>query len=155
MRHRSQSGITLVETAVAAAIVVVAIGGVLFAIASFGKFVRRQGGPGRMAALVAAQQTLRIAQNAWKYGAPGSAPSGSETITLPLNSATTAPATITTAIASSGTSAQLTVTVRYTPEPGRNDSGVVVLSGPVSVKAPLPGSQIDRPGLVPLPSGAP
>lgn len=156
MRSRGQSGITLVETAIAAAIVAVAVCGALFAMASLGKYARRQGGPARMAALVTAQQTLRIAQDAWKYGSPGSAPAGSETIALPINAATSAPATITTALASSGTSAQITVTVRYTPEPGRsNDSGVVTVSGAVAVKAPLPGSHVDRPGLVPLPSGAP
>lgn len=156
MRHPSQSGITLVETVIAAGIVAVAVGGVLLALTAVGKYVRRQGGPARMAALVSAQQTLRIAQNAWKYGSPGGAPAGSETIALPINAATTAPATITTAVASSGTSAQITVTVQYTPEPGRsNDTGVVTVSGQVAVKAPLPGSHVDRPGLVPLPSGAP
>jgi hypothetical protein len=31
----------------------------------------------------------------------------------------------------------------------------VSVSGEVDVKAPLPGSQVVRPGLIPLPSGAP
>lgn len=155
MRQSSQYGVTLVETVVAAAIVVIAAGGALYAIASFGKFTRYQDSPARAAALVTARQTLRIAQDAWKYGSPGSAPSGSQSIALPLNSATTAPASVTTSIAASGTSAQITVTVRYTPEPGRNDTGVLSVSGEAAVKAPLPGSRVDRPGLVPLPSGAP
>lgn len=143
------------ETAVAAGIVAIALGGALFALAQFGKYVRGQAGPARTAALVAAQQTLRLAQNAWKYGSPGSAPSGTQTIALAYNKGASAPATITTAIARSGPSAQITVTVRYTPEPGRNDPGVVTISGELIAKAPLPGSRIDRPGLVPLPLGAP
>lgn len=155
MRLEGESGLTLVETVVAAAIVAVAAGGALYAIASFGKFARQQGGPARMAALAVAQQTLRIAQNAWKYGSPGDAPSGVQTIALPLNRATTAPASVTTSVVSDGTSAQIAVTVRYTPEPGRSDSGLISVSGELSVKAPLPGSQVARPGLVPLPSGAP
>lgn len=155
MRNRGQSGITLVETALAAGIIVVAAGGALFAITSFAKHLRDQGGAAHAAALIAAQQTLRIAQNVWKYGSPGSAPAGSQTVALPLNKVTTQPATITTRVVPNGTSAQITVTVQYTPEPGRQDSGVVTMSGQVSAKAPLPGSQIDRPGLVPLPSGAP
>lgn len=155
VKPRAQSGITLIETAVAAGILAVAVGGALFAIAQFGKFVRQQGGPARTAALIRAQQTLHIAQNAWKYGSPGTAPSGTQIIALAYNKTATEPATITTAIAGGGTSAQITVTVRYTPEPGRNDPGVVTISGELTAKAPLPGSQINRPGLVPLPSGAP
>lgn len=155
MRTRTQSGITLVETAVAAGIVAIALGGAFFALAQFGKYIRQQGGPARTAALALAQQTLHIAQNAWKYGSPGSAPSGTQTLALPYDKAASAAATVTSTIAGSGTSAQITVTVRYTPEPGRRDSGVVTMSGVVAVKAPQPGSQVDRPGLVPLPSGAP
>lgn len=155
MRDSGQSGFTLIETVVAAAIIAVAVGGALFAIASFGKYVREQGGPSRLAALIAAQQTLRIAQNAWKYGSLGSAPAGSQNIMLSLNSGTMQPATVTTRVSPNGTFAQITVTVQYTPEPGRRDSGVVTISGQVAQKAPLPGSQIDRPGLVALPSGAP
>jgi hypothetical protein len=109
-----------------------------------------------MAAVATAQQSLRVAQNAWKYGSPGSAPSGSRQITLALNATANEPATLTTSIGGSTSPAQITVTVRYTPEPGRaGDSGIVSVSGEVDVKAPLPGSQVVRPGLIPLPSGAP
>lgn len=156
MSLRRQSGVTLLETLVAAALLIVAAGGVLYVLAAFGKHVAQQGGPARMAALVVAQQTLRVAQDAWKYGSPGAAPSGSQSITLPLNASGTAPATLTTTVSGSGTSAQVTVTVRYTPEPGRSgDSGIVSVSGEVVQKAPLPGSQVSKPGLIPLPSGAP
>ncbi len=156
MRLRFQSGITLVETAVAAAIITIAIGTALWAIGTFSKHAAQQGGPARMAALVLAQQTLRVAQDAWKYGSPGSAPSGSQSITLPMSSATTARATISTIVSGAASPAQITVTVRYTPEPGRGaDPGVVSVSGEVDVKAPLPGSRVNRPGLIPMPSGAP
>lgn len=132
----------------AAAIVAIAAGTALWATASFAKHAAQQGGRARTAALVIAQQTLRVAQDAWKYGAPGSAPAGTQTLALP--------GSLTTAISGELSPARITVTVRYTPEPGRDgDPGVVSVSGEVDVKAPLPGSQIERPGLVPLPSGAP
>ncbi|HKU67105.1 MAG TPA: hypothetical protein VJP85_04940 [Candidatus Baltobacteraceae bacterium] len=156
MSSRFQSGVTLVETAVAAAIVAIALGTALWAVVAFARHVAQQGGPARTAALVVAQQTLRVAQDAWKYGSPGSAPSGSQSITLPRSAATTAPATLTTTVSASTSPALVTVTVRYTPEPGRaGDPGVVSVSGELDAKAPLPGSQVNRPGLVPLPSGAP
>lgn len=156
MNLRVQSGVSLVETAVAAAILAIAVGTALWATAAFAKHVAQQGGPARMAALVTAQQTLRVAQDAWKYGSPGSAPSGSQQIALALRADTSEPATLTTSVSGSTSPVQITVTVRYTPEPGRHgDSGIVSVSGEVDVKAPLPGSRVDRPGLVALPSGAP
>jgi type II secretory pathway pseudopilin PulG len=156
VKRSPQSGITLLETAVAAGILAVAIAGVLFALTAFSKFIAQQAGVARMAALTLAQQTLRVAQNAWKYGSPGTAPSGSQAAVLPLSLSTTAPATLTSSVTMSGTSAQMTVTVRYTPEPNRpGDSGVVSVTGDLVQKAPLPGSQVSRPGLIPMPSGAP
>lgn len=156
MNLRPQSGLTLVEVALAAGIVAIGVGGALFAIAAFGKYVAQQAGPARSAALISAQQTLRVAQDAWKYGSPGSAPAGTEATTLPLSAATSAPATITTALSRNGSSAYVTVTVHYTPEPGRSgDSGVVRVSGEVSQKAPIPGAQLQEPGLIPAPGGAP
>ncbi|HET6895981.1 MAG TPA: prepilin-type N-terminal cleavage/methylation domain-containing protein [Candidatus Baltobacteraceae bacterium] len=147
MRLRRQSGITLVETAVAVAIATVVVAGAFFAIATVAKHMAQQGGPARMRAMVIAQQTLRVAQNAWKYGSPGTAPAGTQSISS---------GTVTTTITGSTSPAQITVTVQYTPEPGRSgDSGVVSVSGAVDEKAPLPGSQVDRPGLIPLPSSAP
>lgn len=129
-----------------AAILAIAAGAALSAIATFGKYVAQQDSPQRKAALLLAQQTLRIAQNAWKYGSPGSAPTGTQSI---------GNLTVTTAISGSGGAQQITATVQYTPAPGHSDSGTVRISGALSVKAPLPGSRVDRPGLVPLPSGAP
>lgn len=156
MTHPRQSGFSLLETLVAAALLAVATVGVLYTVAVLGKHVAQQGGPARMAALVVAQQTLRVAQDAWKYGSPGSAPSGSQSITLPMNDAASAPAMLTTTVSGSASLAQVTVTVQYTPEPGRTgDSGIVSVSGEVIQKAPLPGSQLSKPGLIPLPSGAP
>jgi hypothetical protein len=151
-----QSGVTLVETAVAAAIVALAVGAALWAVAAFGKHVAQQGGPARTGALIYAQQTLRVAQDAWKYGSPGDAPSGSQTIGLSIGAASTTPAELTTAVRASTTRAQITVHVQYTPEPDRTaDPGVVSVSGDVDAKAPLPGSLVNRPGLIPAPSGSP
>ncbi len=153
--RNAQSGITLVETVVAVAIVAVVVGGVLFAVGAFGKYVSQQGGPGERAALSDAQQTLRLAQNAWKYGSPGNAPSGSQSVIVPLSTQTSAPATVTTTLSAGASSAQIQVTVRYTPQPGRRDPGIITLTSDVDVKAPLPGSQVNRPGLIPQPAGAP
>jgi hypothetical protein len=126
----------------------VAAGTVFWALAAFGKHLAAQNGAARTSALHVAQQTLRIAQNAWKYGSPGNAPAGVQSISLP--------GTIATTVNASAIPAQITVTVTYTPEPGRSgDSGVVSVSGVLEAKAPLPGSQVDRPGLVALPSSAP
>lgn len=147
MNLRAQTGVTLLETAVAAALTALAAGAALSIVAAFGKYTAQQGGPARTAALLIAQQTLRVAQDAWKYGSPGSAPAGTQSIALP--------GTVTTTTSIAGASAQVTVTVKYTPEPGRNDPGAVSVSGSVVQEAPLPGSQIARPGLIPLPSGAP
>lgn len=153
-RHR-QSGVTLVETAIVAGIVAIGAGGALFAIAGVGKYAGRQGGATRTAALVLAEQTLRVAQNTWKYGSPGLGPSGTRTVTLPGAAVSSTQGALTTAISAQGNSANITVTVRYTPEPGRDDPGVLSIDGSLVQKAPLPGSQIQKPGLIPLPSGAP
>jgi hypothetical protein len=138
---------TLLETAVSAAIAAIAIGGAIFAMGSFGRFATYQSGPNRAAASQLAQQTLRVAQDAWKYGPPGASPAGTWRM---------ASATVTTsAVPTSAVSAHIVVTVQYTPDPGRNDSGTIAVSGDVDVKAPVPGSQIAQPALVPQPSGAP
>jgi type II secretory pathway pseudopilin PulG len=138
--------VRILEGAVAAAILAIAAGAALYALSSFGKYVAQQNSPQRKAALLLAQQTLRMAQNAWKYGSPGSAPAGTQT---------TGFASVSTSLSGGGATAQLSVTVRYTPAPEHDDSGTVTISGELSAKAPRPGTQIDHPGLVPLPSGAP
>ena len=161
MRAHAQAGITLVETAVAGAVIAIGIGGLLFALGSFARFTAHQAGPVRRAATALADQTLRIAENTWKYGAPGSAPSGTTANTLTAARAgaapTTVPVTIATSLSSvSATGAQITVTVRYTPDPGHpSDDGVISVTGHADVKAPAPGSQVTEPGAIPQPSGAP
>jgi type II secretory pathway pseudopilin PulG len=138
----SQRGTTLLEAVVVSAICAVVLGGVLFALTTVSRHVARQAGPHRTAAIVLAQQTLRIAQDAWKYGALAT-PSGTQPLALP--------GTLTASVSSN----QLTVTVTYTPDPGHDDSGSVSLTGPLMPKAPLPGTQVDRPGRIAQPSGAP
>ena len=111
--------------------------------------------------MLLAEQTLRVAQDAWKYGSPGMAPSGTRQTAVPLNipgaGPTTAPVSVTTSISSAGAQGALvTVHVQYTPE-GRHssDSGQVSISAQAQVEAPVPGATVLDPSLVPQPSGAP
>jgi prepilin-type N-terminal cleavage/methylation domain-containing protein len=157
----TQRGFTLIETMIATAVVAIAIGGLVLAMAGFGRFSTHQAGPVRSAAMQLAEQTLRVAQDAWKYGSPGNAPSGSWQTAVPLaipgSGATTAPVTVTASIANmTAQSAQLTVTVQYTPDANHaDDPGSVSLSGQTEVKAPVPGATVLEPALIPQPSGAP
>lgn len=157
----AERGFTVVEAAVAFAVLAVAAGGALFGISSFGRFATHQPGPVRTAALGLAEQTLRVAQDAWKYGSPGTAPSGTQTIDVPIaipnNAATSAPVTLTVTVgnAVSG-SAPIAVTARYTPDPQHEtDSGTLTVSGTLSQRAPAPGSQVQDAAPVAAPSGAP
>lgn len=149
----------LLEAVLAAAIVALATGAWLSASSAFARFSTHQASPVRSAAQALAEQTLRVAQDAWKYGSPGTVPSGSWQTGVALNApgaAAAAPVTVTASVASSGQTADITVIVRYTPDPQhRGDSGVVSLNGSLSVKAPAPGARLLQPGLIPEPSGAP
>lgn len=160
MRAGSQSGFSLIEAIFAAAIVAVAAGAWLSAVNGVAHFATHQVSPLRNSATVLAEQTLRIAQDAWKYGSPGAAPAGTWQTNLPLivpgAPATSVPVSVNAAIVTTGQRADLVVTVRYTPDAGATgDDGVVALRGALSVKAPAPDSRIVRPGLIPQPSGAP
>jgi prepilin-type N-terminal cleavage/methylation domain-containing protein len=142
-----QSGFSLIEAVIAAAIAAVAAGAWLSATNAFGRFAANQASPARSAALLLAEQTLRVAQDAWKYGSPGNAPSGTWTA---------GSFTVQTVVSGGAVSSDITVQVSYTPDPLRPaDSGMVTLHGTLSVKAPLPGTRIVRPALIPQPSGAP
>ena len=161
MRANTQAGVTLIETAVAVAVIAIGIGGLLFALSSFARFTAHQAGPVRTAATALADQTLRIAENAWKYGSPGEAPSGIATKALTVARAGADPETVPVSVATdlanvSTTGAQITVTVQYTPDPGHpSDNGRISVTGEVDVKAPAPGSQVTAPSMIPQPSGAP
>lgn len=142
-------------------IIAVCAGTLVLAISGFVKFGSHAVGRNRAAALLFAEQTVRVAENAWKYGTPGSAPSGSAQVALPVaipsSIPTTIPATVTSTLSSAAsTGATITVTVLYTPGPEHSgDSGNVTLTGALTVKAPLPGAQVERPGFVAQPQGAP
>lgn len=159
MGVRAQQGFTLIESVVAAAVAAVAICALFGAIGEFGRFASHQAGPVRSAATLLAERTLRVAQDAWKYGSPGSAPAGAALSTIPLNApngARTAPVSVTTSVTGSVGSAQISVTVLYTPDPDHpQDPGSVTVSGEARVKAPLPGSTVAPASLVPQPTGAP
>ncbi len=161
MSKSAQAAFTLLETLITAAVVCVAVGGLISAMGVFSRFSTHQAGPVRAASLLLAEQTLRVAQDVWKYGSPGAAPSGNWQTTVPLDvpgaAATSAPVSVTTSISESDSQgAQLTVTVQYTPDPGHAaDPGRISLQGQVRVKAPLPGASVVDPSLVPQPGGAP
>jgi hypothetical protein len=152
--------VKLLEAMLAVAIVAVATGAWLSASGAFARFSTHQVSPVRAAADLLAEQTLRVAQDAWKYGSPGTAPSGTWQTAVPLNAPdaapTSAPVAVTASIVSSGETADITVTVQYTPDPARpDDPGTVSLNGTLAVKAPTPGTHLVQPALIPQPSGAP
>lgn len=158
---KSQAGFALIEVLAVIGIAAIGAGTLILAISGFAKFGSHSVGRNRAAALVFAEQTLRVAEDTWKYGTPGAAPSGSAQVTLPVavpsSAPTTIPATITSTLSdATSTGATLTVTVLYTPDPEHpGDSGIITLNGTLNVKAPLPGAQVERPGFVPLPANAP
>ena len=149
---KPQRGFALLEAIAVVAIVSLCAGALFTAIlASAASGL----GPGRnrAAAALLAAQTLRGAENAWKYGAPGDAPSGSSATSMPVPGSGTVPVTISSAISSqTADGAAITITVSYPPERA-GDSGAITVTGALRVKAPLPGSQVERPGLIPQPAG--
>lgn len=146
---RSERGFTLLEALVACAVLAIGAFGMLGAWNSVARSTRAQAGPNETAALEFARRTLRIAEDAWKYGAPGAAPAGTWTVTAP------APMTVSTTLTPDAGGASVAVTVAYTPDPGRNEPATVTVLGEATVLAPLPGSQVAEPGAIPQPSGAP
>jgi hypothetical protein len=52
-------------------------------------------------------------------------------------------------------SAVMTVTVSYAPDPGREEPGSITLSGTLRAKAPLPGARVEQDGLITAPGGSP
>jgi type II secretory pathway pseudopilin PulG len=153
---KPQRGFALLEALAVLAVAALGAGALLAAISAAAKL---QGGMGRNreAAALLAAQTLRVAENVWKYGPPGDAPAGSATASMTVpGSSTTLPVTISSAISSQSTQgAAITVTVSYPAGEDGEDAGSATISAPVGVKAPLPGAQVERPGLVAQPTGTP
>jgi prepilin-type N-terminal cleavage/methylation domain-containing protein len=151
---KPQRGFALLEALAVLAIVALGAGALLMAITAAAK-LDGGGSRNRRAAALLAAQTLRVAENAWKYGTPGDAPAGSMTASMPVpGSSATVPVTISSEIASQTTQgAAITVTVSYPPGQDEADAGAVTVSAALRVKAPLPGAQVERPGLVPQPAG--
>ena len=161
MNCRSQAGFTLVECAIAVAVAGIAICGLISAMNGFARFAGHQASPAHDAAAQLADQTLRIAEDAWKYGSPGAAPAGTASVSVPLArpgaAATLMPMNVTTSVTNAtASSAHIDVTVRYTPDPNRpGDRGAAGISADIDVAAPAPGARITESGLVPQPAGAP
>ena len=158
---RSQAGFALIEVLAVIGIVAICAGTLILAISGFTKFGSHAVGRNRLAATLFAEQTLRVAEDAWKYGTPGAAPSESAQVALPIavpsSTPTTIPATVFSTLSDAGPAgATIAVTVLYTPDPQHpDDSGSVTLSGNLNLKAPLPGAQMERPGFIPPPANAP
>src|SRR5947209_13366485 len=145
-QRKSELGFTLIEALVAVGIVALALTGVFFASATVARFGTTQSNPRRDAAALLAEQTLRTAADSWKYAAPGvAAPqldgawqSGPYTVTVATTKlATPAPNDPTRQ------TANVHVTVSYTPEAQRSDSGSVSAQTTLRVKAPVPGTTLD------------
>lgn len=144
-----ERGFSLLEALIAGAVVAIGALGVLAAWNGVARYARAQAGPNETAALALAQQTLRVARDAWKYGAPGTAPAGSWSV------AGAHPMTVTAGTTPSADGAAISVTVTYTPDPGRSEPPSVSVSADAPVLAPLPGTRIDEPSPIPQPGGAP
>ena len=147
---KAQRGFALIEAVVVIGIVAACAGALLLALANAAKSGARAAGPNHVAALRLAAQTLRVAANAWKYGSLGDAPSGTEVTSVPVS------LQIVSSVSQTGaSSAVMTVTVSYTPDPGRAEPGSITMSGTLRAKAPLPGARVEQDGLISDPAGSP
>jgi Tfp pilus assembly protein PilV len=161
VKHKTQEAFTLLETLIAVAAVGVAVGGLIGAVGAFARFSTHPISPMRSAATLLVKNTLLAAQDAWKYGSPGTALLDTWDTTVPLaipgNSPVTAPVTLSVSASTIDSArAQLTVSARYTPGLDRHgDTGAVSMSGQAYVKAPLPGATVFNPALIAKPSAAP
>jgi len=149
---KPQRGFALLEAIAIVAIVAICAGALLMAVFASARLGLAPGRNRAAAALLAAQ-TLRGAENAWKYGTPGDAPSGSAAASMPVPGSVAVPVTISSELSSqTADGAAIAITVTYPPERA-GDSGAITVTGALRAKAPLPGSQVERPGLVPQPTG--
>ncbi|HZZ66123.1 MAG TPA: hypothetical protein VFE17_11525 [Candidatus Baltobacteraceae bacterium] len=156
MAVRDQGGYALVEVVFAAAVISVGVAGLLGAMGVFARFAAHPDGAVRSAATLLAEQTLRLAQDAYKYGSPD-LPRDTEwqarvAIAGPDAMPTNVPVTVRTHVEGSPESAAIDVAVSYPGDPkSTNRSATVSLRGTLAVLAPVPGTSITRPGLVPGP----
>lgn len=139
-------GFTLTEAVVAMAIAALAAIALMPLLNASARAGSRANDPLHTALNVYAVSLARDAAQAWKYGAPGGLATLSYSASMYGGAATPTPVTVTQTVASIDTvSAQVTVTVS-----AANDSASA--SSIVAALAPLPGSQLARPGLVPMPT---
>jgi len=147
---KAQAGFALIEAIAAIAIAAVCAGALILALSSVAKSGSHAAGRNRVAATLFAEQTLRVAEDAWKYGSPGDAPSGTFETSIPN------PISVVSTITQNGSSAaDITVTVAYTPDPGHEEPGSVTLRGKLRAKAPLPGARVEQSGLIAAPQSLP
>ncbi|MBV9271519.1 MAG: prepilin-type N-terminal cleavage/methylation domain-containing protein [Candidatus Eremiobacteraeota bacterium] len=157
LRH-GELGFTLIETLVATAVAAIALGGIFFTSAAAARYGAHQSDARRDAATLLAEQTLRTAADSWKYAEPGTpAPQLSGSWSSGAYAISVGTTELTTPAPNDPTreSATIRVTVSYTPDPPRQNSGTVSVETTVRVKAPVPGSTIDTGTTATPPPGAP
>lgn len=141
-------GTTLLETTVAVGIVAVITGAAL----SAGSMAA--GAAGRSAVRGALQDAaateLRVAFDALKYQGATLTPRAIAT-TVPLAGGSPLPVVLSLQTQSAGGATTVTITAASTLDSTQR----VALSATLEQRAPLPGTQIVAPGLVPAPTGAP
>lgn len=158
MREPDQRGFSIIEAVVAAAVIAVGVGGLAGAMGTFARYAAHPEGARRGAAALLAEQTLRIAQDTYKYGAPD-LPSDKTwqahiTLALPQATPVCVPVTVHSLVEPSAGAAAIEITVTYPPDTTRpHDLGIVRVRGDLAVLSTLPGSSTIRPGLVPDPAG--
>ena len=145
----NQRGTTLIEATIAVAIVALLAGAALgtasmAAHAASSSIVRT-------ALQTAAQREMRIALDILKYQGSTLAPATvATTLPMPASSPLPAQLTIRTTLSADGSTA-----VSVTASSLDDATQSVTLDAALQARAPLPGSQVEVPGLEPAPTGAP
>jgi type II secretory pathway pseudopilin PulG len=146
---KAQAGFALIEAIAVIAIAAACAGALILALSSVPKSGSHATGRNRVAASLFAEQILRVAEDAWKYGSHGDAPSGTFETSIPN------PVSVVSTITRNDSSgADISVTVSYTPDPGHDESGSVTLRGKLRAKAPLPGARVEQSGLISAPQNS-
>ncbi|HEY1653664.1 MAG TPA: hypothetical protein VGF86_00965 [Candidatus Tumulicola sp.] len=148
MEHAGERGSSLVEAAVAIAIVALLAGGAISA--ALGVLHAAAGLPIRDALQTAVRREMPIAFDVLKYRDAKIVPTSVAT-TLPMPAGSPLPAQLSVRVSRAGaTSVRIAIDAVAT-ETGERATLTAVLGE----RAPLPGSKVRAPGLAPAPTGAP
>jgi type II secretory pathway pseudopilin PulG len=153
VRLKRQRANTLIEVAVATAIIAIAAGAALSAFLSTGRhrFERDR----REVLEACVRRELSTAVDIVKYNG-GSIVPASVATTLPMPGGSPLPATVTLSIRRAGGAMQIDVSAQASGATSDGDAAQrAELRATVASQAPMPGSELLRSGRVPAPSGAP